>query len=294
MWLCRRRFADLMCLCLIGCSGKTDVGSRNAGDQPGMVVSDAPGPESSPEIAESEFVYRYARAHCSVTDDCCVRERYARANSTCETAIATPLQGDIDAAKALGARYDGAAAASCVASLQKIVEHCTSAKAARELTACDRVYFGGGRTLGSFCSSPWECGSTANERRGCSALMQDGGLVRRCERNETVALGEPCSTVPNIGHICTGSSMCLADADGGTICTARALLGAHCFGGRFFDMCVEGASCQGETDTTETCTLAKKPGELCTVGGTECEDLGCQEGRCVESLVVWYLACSNP
>jgi hypothetical protein len=222
---------------------------------------------SEPEpVSESDFPQRWQEARHSADQRCC-----EQAGLTLTESHEEPF------GEAL-ASFDSAAAAACLAALEKAPCHLQK-EAYAPVSSCQQVY-AGTRALGDACFTPWDC--AANETQGgyTSCALALGQVEGVCVRRQRRAEGESCAREKERVE-CNWPLLCDEETE---VCVKRPKLGEPCMtGASWGDTCAQGSVC--DRMGTKRCVKPKPVGKPCETL-EECEDLACVDGLCREPLDV--------
>lgn len=247
----------------------------------GNVVVDGSSSVAGPNpVDEASFPAKLAAAMCDRAAECCTVGGYAGPIASCVSERTAFYSTQVEHAHALGAPFDSAKAAACLASVRTPSMSCPSFKESFwGPLDCIDVYLGS-KPVGATCVANWgECASADNAHGSCVGTVSKAGEQWTCMQ---FGLTDGDCKSPDVHLDCRPGSYCNYDnGNGDHQCAPVPKLGEAC-SRRSGDFCARGLLCQGPSDVVEgTCAPPpKKIGEACS-DGWQCEGVGCEGGRCV-------------
>jgi hypothetical protein len=227
-------------------------------------------------LDEQSFAEKFAAESCEAAAPCCDPAGYPR-STTCASDLRDSLTEYIAELDGLQVRYDGQAAADCVAAAAAFASSCEATAEEGEMEACNRVFVGL-VPEGAACERDVECAGDGdcNQDTGSGRCVIEGG--------RHLNQGEPCngSCDGNACSISVGGSAGSPVVQGEGYCYRSD--GLYCSEGRVCELlggsgagctssegCVDGTYCDF---LAAQCAPRRKDGESCLFSEE------CASGRC--------------
>jgi hypothetical protein len=226
------------------------------------LLAGSAGCDSGGGIPIGDFGPRIVSAACDIGVRCGTFPDRA----SCEASVSIDLrqnQADVDAGRL---KYDGNAAASCIAAFESTsgLGGCsvTTSLSASEPAACQRI-FTGAVAMGGTCFQSIECQSQSCDLSACTGTT--ACCAGSCILPVTplaAAIGTPCST--QVSSACVDGAFCQSAQAGGAtgICTAKLGAGQPCTS--IVGQCASGLVC---LDGSGVCGKLPAEGEACSATG---------------------------
>jgi hypothetical protein len=177
-------------------------------------------------------------------------------------------------------KFDGAAAATCLAALES--SRCLSKKLASALPESCLAAIVGNIALGEACETSIDCAPSDGPDRYSICIRGPEASSSVCTRVERRVEGERCGPpVDDVWSECAQPLLCDSERE---VCVRRAKLAEPCLTGPALgDTCDTGLVC--DRQGSKRCVKPSPVGAPCT-SIDECEDLLCVDGVCREPLLI--------